>query len=91
MKFLLTFFFQRCKWCGITDAHRAQSRGFAEQRLLRIFGVAPFRCNLCDFRYYAFAWRLASRSPRRSISGSGSASIYPRHAKITIRQRSAAD
>ena len=41
-----------CPYCGSVDVHRSKRRGFFELFLLSILPLRPYRCAVCDWRYY---------------------------------------
>jgi len=54
-----------CPVCQAAQTHPSHRRGILERGLLTWVGVLPFRCVLCQTRFY----RIALNDPRRKRSG----------------------
>jgi transposase-like protein len=50
-----------CPRCRSGDIRRSRRRGLLEWLILRLLLVRPFRCAVCDRRFYAFTLRAALR------------------------------
>ena len=48
-----------CPVCRSTQIHRSKRRGTFERRVLALVFVRPFRCEMCDHRF--FRGSLAAR------------------------------
>ncbi len=56
-----------CPRCG-KNAHRSQSRGLIEKKVLKPLRIHPYRCRDCRLRFYRFS-RHDHRKVRRSDPG----------------------
>jgi VanZ family protein len=45
-----------CQRCHGTRVHRSRRRGLLEG-LSRLIRLAPFRCDICGYRFWRFTWR----------------------------------
>jgi len=44
----------KCPKCGSAEVRRSHMRGLVERGVLKLVGVKAYRCESCDWRYYAF-------------------------------------
>jgi len=51
-----------CPHCRSLETSRSHRHGSVERFLLRVIGVLPYRCLVCDARFHAFAWLGAGTS-----------------------------
>jgi hypothetical protein len=63
----LNFAGHNCTHCGSADASRSKRRGIFELALLHYSSWRPYRCNVCDHRFYARA-KHPEASAHRTIA-----------------------
>ena len=44
----------KCPGCGSPPTHRSRKGGLSELILAKLFFISPFRCSVCDFRFFRF-------------------------------------
>jgi hypothetical protein len=44
-----------CPFCRCAEVYRTRSKGIIERHLFRVLHLCPYRCTLCDRRFYAGA------------------------------------
>jgi transposase-like protein len=45
--------FMTCPSCHSQELHRSRAQGFYERFVLRVLRKYPYRCDECDFRFFA--------------------------------------
>jgi predicted Zn-ribbon and HTH transcriptional regulator len=58
-----------CPLCHSEHIYRSRRRGIVERRILTMVFVRPFRCAICNFRF--FRWSIATNPnlpPRQTTS-----------------------
>ena len=45
-----------CPNCSTQQVHRSRRKGFLESGPLTMMFVRPFRCGLCDHRFFRFSF-----------------------------------
>jgi DNA-directed RNA polymerase subunit RPC12/RpoP len=44
-----------CPYCRSVEISKSRRRGAIEKYLFRAIGMRPYRCSICDARFFAFA------------------------------------
>jgi hypothetical protein len=54
---------RRCPACGSTDVRRSRRRASVEALML-LFFFRPYRCRLCNWRFFGFLFPMKSGKKR---------------------------
>lgn len=57
-----------CPLCHSERIHRSRRRGIVERRILTMVFLRPFRCDICDFRFFRWSITTNPNSPSRATT-----------------------
>jgi hypothetical protein len=61
MSFSAAIFSRKCRFCAADEVKRSRRRNFIEALLSWLLQLYPYRCEICDYRFFAFGgWEKQS-------------------------------